>query len=43
MMEMFSMDFGMELDNIVMTIRFGTGVGSMTHKMDIVIIMKMDI
>ena len=43
MMEMSSMDFETELDNIVMTIRFGMGVGSMTNKMDILTITKMDI
>lgn len=43
MMVTFSMGLEMELVNIVMTIRFGMGVGSMINKMVTVIIMKMDI
>lgn len=43
MMVMFITGIEMVLDNIVIKTRFGMGVGSMTNKMDIVTIMKMDI
>ena len=43
MMVMFLTGIEMVLDNTVIKIKFGMGVGSMTNKMDIVTITKMDI